>query len=73
MVTTSSWEGVARPQAQTRARTRLMLHKPKTAIGSMNLNGRNAWRQSAAVASISNIRPGIAKRVTPNKVIGGAT
>ena len=30
-------------------------------------------RQAAAVASISNSEPGMASRVTPSNVIGGAT
>ena len=42
------------------------------ALGEMLSKGLGL-AHAAAVASISNIRPGIARRVTPKSVIGGAT
>lgn len=47
--------------------------RDQAAIDGVPLNGRIGGCQAAAVASISNSSPGMARRVTPSNVIGGAT
>jgi len=53
--------------------SRTTAERDKAAIGTCSSNGRFGVRQAAAVASISNSNPGMARRVTPNSVMGGAT